>query len=68
MKDYICFFILFTLLEITLTVTYYLLVKTFDTRMLIGGLIYTGGMIAAYVAYRGEIFRKQRKELLDALP
>jgi hypothetical protein len=68
MKDYIYFFILFTLLEITFTALYFLLVDGFDLRMVIGALIYACGMISAYLSYREERYQKQRKALIDALP
>ena len=68
MKDYIYFFVLFTLLEITFTALYFLLVNSFDARMLIGAAIYAGGMGSAYLSYREERYQKRKKELLDALP
>ena len=67
MRDYIYFFILFTLLEIFFTAMYYLLVKSFDIRMLIGAVIYAFGMASAYLAYRKELYQKKRRELIDAL-
>lgn len=68
MKDYIYFFVLFTLLEITFTALYFLLVNSFDVRIIIGALIYVGGMTSAYFSYRAERYQQKKKALLDALP
>ncbi|RYF79006.1 MAG: hypothetical protein EON98_15175 [Chitinophagaceae bacterium] len=67
MRDYIFFFIMFTLLEIAVSVIYYCLVKTIDARMVIGSAIYACGMISAYSAYRHERYLKQRQEMIDGL-
>lgn len=67
-KDHLYFFVVFTLLEISFTALYYLLVKTVDRTIVIGAALYAGAMMAGYVSYRNVLYRKQRKDLLDALP
>ena len=67
MKDHIHFFIIFTLLEIALTVLYYLLVKTVDLTIAIGGGLYGLCMVAGYLSYRDAAYKKHRQQLLDAL-
>jgi hypothetical protein len=68
MKDYIYFFIMFTLLEITVSAVYFLMANKVDLTLLVGALIYACGMLSAYLAYRNELYQKRRKELIDSLP
>ena len=68
MKDYIHFFVVFTLLEIVLTGLYYSVVKRIDATIVIGAGLYTCAMIAGYFSYRVALYKKQKQELLDALP
>lgn len=68
MKDHVHFFIVFTLLEIALSVLYYLLVKTVDLTIAIGASLYGLSMAAGYLSYRDALYKKHKQELLDALP
>ena len=68
MKEHVQVFIIFTLLEISFSVLYYLLVQRVDSTLFIGTLLYAAAMTANYFSYRTALYRKQRKELIDALP
>ena len=68
MKDHVHLFIIFTLLEISFSVLYYLLVQRIDATLFVGLFLYAAAMTANYFAYRTALYRKQRKELIDALP
>lgn len=65
---YKTFFILFTLAEIVFSALYYLLKRKLDNVMLIGAIIYAGGMIVGFIAYEVANYNKRKKELLDSLP
>ena len=68
MKDHIHFFIAFTLLDVALTLLYYLLVKTVDLTIAVGAGLYGLSMAAGYLSYRDAAYKKHKQELLDALP
>jgi len=68
MRNYIQFFILFTLLEVLVTALYFLLVKTVNLTILIGAILYAAGMFTAYLDYRAALYQKKKKEMLEALP
>lgn len=68
MLYYKVFFLLFTLAEVVFTLVYYLIRRSFDNVLLTGGILYIGGMIVGYVAYRVAAYRRRRKKLLDQLP
>ncbi|GAA4752200.1 hypothetical protein [Flavisolibacter ginsenosidimutans] len=68
MKDRLHLFVIFTLLEISLSALYYLLVQRIDSTLFIGAVLYAGAMTANYFSYRTAVYQKRRKEMLDALP
>lgn len=68
MSYYKLFFFLFTVSEIVFTIVYYLVRRKADKIMLTGAIIYLGGIITGYIAYRVTAYSRKRKELLDSLP
>ena len=67
MRDYIHFFILFTLLEVLVTALHFLLVRTFNLTAIIGAFLYILVMVTAYAGYKEALYKKKKKEMLDAL-
>ena len=68
MKDRLHLFVIFTLLEISFSALYYLLVQRIDSTLFIGVALYTGAMLANFFSYRTALYQKRRKEMIDALP
>lgn len=67
MKDYIWFFILFTVLQLLLATGYFILVKNIDVTLIAGTAIYVGGMCCAFLACQAARYKLRRKELIENL-
>jgi hypothetical protein len=68
MKLYTWLFILTTLAQIVFSLTWLLFTKKMDGVLLLSALIYAGVMIAGYISYEVEKYRKRKRELMDDLP
>jgi divalent metal cation (Fe/Co/Zn/Cd) transporter len=68
MGQYRLFFVLFTLSEIVFSLVYYFIKHKLDSVLMLGALIYLGGIIVGYIAYRVSKYNQKRKKLLDNLP
>lgn len=68
MKDCIHLFIIYTVLQIAFTTLYYLIARTVNATLCIGACLYAVAMLATWLSYRDALYKKQKQELLDALP
>jgi hypothetical protein len=68
MKLYTWFFVLITLAQIVFSLTWFLFTKKLDRVLLLSLIIYAGVMIAGYMSYEVEKYRKRKRELMDDLP
>lgn len=68
MKIYKSFFIILTLAQLVFTITWFFFLKKIDRVILLGSIIYAGGMLIGYIAYEVEKYRNRKKELIDDLP
>lgn len=68
MKIYKWFFIILTLAQMVFTVTWLLFIKKMDRVIIFSSMIYAGCMLAGYISYEVEKYRRRKKELIDDLP
>ena len=68
MKDFVVVFVLCTVLQVAMSVFYFLLTRTINSTIVIGFLLYMASAISLYFGYRHLARKKEKQDLLDALP
>ena len=68
MRDFVAVFVMCTVLQVAFCVLYYLLTGMISATILIGFALYIVSAIALYFGYRHLARKKEKQDLLDALP
>lgn len=68
MKDFVVVFVLCTVLQVAFSVLYFLLTGTVRFTIVIGFVLYVFSAVALYFGYRHLARKKEKQDLLDALP
>jgi len=68
MKDFVVVFVLCTVLQLAVSVLYFLLTGTIHSAIIIGFLLYLASAVSLYKSYRYLARKKEKQQLLDALP